>query len=298
MSADGAVLFATTLSGDVYQSINAGATFNITFQNVTDIAISADHLKVLMLSTISASSNYSQDSGAHFLPNDVDTLFQRPLAMTTTGTYALGITQNAKLYMGATIAGNVVVFNSLVSDQAVTSKQLTGLSTSLPGRITSVDSILSAMSKMETAREFPVGVSYHSNENIVTPIIALAQNTPTAVGFGLGSAAFVVSGTAQEFVVDTDSGMGTYVGLTTEKFLVTVGFSVRSASNTDNLFCRINSGGMAHARVTLSPNWQIGCFQQRILLAPGESVQLYCIQKTSVTSNVEFTAINYSVAHA
>ena len=297
LSGDASLLFVLTDIGQCYFSTNFGNTFVLKKIGVADAGFSQDASRILFTNDNNTSS-YSQDGGQHFADSTTPIAnFQQPLMLTSNGNFALSLASpnSQGLLYGTTIPQNVVKFNSLVSDSAVTSKKLTGL-TALLGRLTANDTLLQLAGKFLAQDVEPLSISIFSQQD-VNVSKSLVKNLVTPID---GPGFFVSSGGLTGFICNFSTGLITYAEADSRTFRVSVNFSVRSllATVNDEILCTIN-GLEASCKLSPSARWQSGTITQTMGLFFNAPIQLNTIQKTSnLNLNVEFTSISYCITQA
>lgn len=287
-----------TAAGSYYLSTNLGASFvlqsNFSPALVVDVAISSTQqlnqipARILILNS-NQMSQYSANNGNYFTQTEQFFGFQRFVAMTVDGSFALAISGDRKrLLYGYTTAANTIVFNSLVSNTSVTSKLLTGL-TPVPGRIDSNDSLLTSIGKMLFQDISPSGLCIFSNSS--KNVVLAVSNVEDCV------IAFTSGGTFQstyeyDFLFDPTTGISSFIGLNTpsggeKAFFVTATFSFQldpssSLSNGDLMFA-FNStfSTNPNGRVKMQTYGQQATVKQIMLLSFGSNIQLVCRQTSN-----------------
>jgi len=292
MSGDASVLFAITDLGACYFSTNLGVSFALERLDVVDAALSFGQERELFLNTNNTSS-YSQDAGGFFIDTVQALGFADPVDMTVDGNFALAITADRKgLMFGVTNPGNILKFNSLVSDEAVTAKLLTGL-VDLPGRLDPTDSILQGFGKLLSQEATPLGITVYSLAGSVASV-DLPQNVPIFVGFL--APVFQALPDGRGFIFNDTSGEVIFATPTVKEFVVDVTFSVRSFTSTTDVLFGVNNANGPHCRISLTTGWQVGHVQLAASLFFNSPNQLIALQTNSAPDvNIVVTAITYNL---
>jgi hypothetical protein len=290
-------------TGTIYRSIDQGATYVQLPTPSIDYAISSSSEREFK-SASSTVGSYSTNFGANFIDNNllpISSTFSTggsSIKFSNNGNWILLLTNSKqRLIKAQAVQGETQVFNSLVSNTAVTAKLLTDL-VPIPGsRILPTDSILEMAGKVLSAESFPVGICVVSQLN-TTFSIAVPQSSFTFIG-GASPGVFLVGSEDLTNLLDfnSQSGQVTYLGTFNKSLCVSAGFSYRALSgNPDVQFSfNANASGLACCTVTPQTFWQRGQVQQRMLLAPNATVQLGSFQTALALLNLEITAIVYNL---
>ena len=304
LSPDGTQAFVTNTSGTIFRkTVPAGAWSTFRPSGGLDVGVSTDETKVLVINTNSTSS-FSQDSAATFYTNPIvinaTPPMRVPVVLTTDGQHAIMVTNDNQIWYGSVATGNIVLFNSLVSDTAVTSHLLTGL-VPIPGVLAASDSILQGFGKFLNMQLNPIGGSCHSFTNAIATVSA-AQNAPTPVQFPGPGPNFQLApaNNDPDFKWDLSTGGLQYFGSAPVLCNILLGFSMRSLTSTDDIYAGFNGpSSVGICRLTPTNKWQCGVVFQRVMVNPLGSFLLSFKQTTNPASqSYQFSGINWQVTRA